>query len=293
VVGSGNDRDPKRILITGAAGNMGTMLRPMLRRDDRVLRLADIVDIEAEPGEEFVNVDVLDAEATAKACQDVQAIVHLGGISLEASFDEVLSVNVVGTHNLLRGAVDAGVPRVVLASSNHAVGFYRRSDVPPGSDGLPDDLLPRPDTYYGWSKAAIESLGALYHHRFGLDITVLRIGSCFPEPPDTRALATWLSPKDAARLLEACLTHELEDGFRVVWGVSDNTRRWWSLAGSRALGFESAEHAEPFAADRIARFGEPDLSDPVHDLVGGATTLAPLGVPPADGLIAPRPREIA
>ena len=158
MVGSARGGEPKRILITGAAGNMGRMLRPMLRRDDRILRLADIVEIDdTVPGEEFVNVDVVEAEAIAKACQDVHAIVHLGGISLEAPFEDVLSVNVVGTHNLLRGAVDAGVPRVVLASSNHAVGFYRRSDVPPGSDGLPDDLLARPDTFYGWSKAAIES----------------------------------------------------------------------------------------------------------------------------------------
>ena len=293
MVGSAYGSDPKRILITGAAGNMGSMLRPMLRRDDRILRLADIIDIEdTGPGEEFVNVDVMEAEAIAKACEDVQAIVHLGGISLEAAFEDVLAVNVVGTHNLLRGAVDAGVSRIVLASSNHAVGFYSRRDVPAGSDGLPDEILPRPDTFYGWSKAAIESLGALYHHRFGLDVTVLRIGSCFVEPPDTRALATWLSPADAARLLEACLTHSLTDGFRVVWGVSDNVRRWWSLEGSKALGYESLEHSEPFAADRIARYGEPDLNDPVHDLVGGATTLAPLGVSPADGLIAPRPPEI-
>jgi uronate dehydrogenase len=292
VIGSANGRDPNRILITGAAGNMGSMLRPMLRRADRVLRLADIVEIDAVPGEEFVNVDVMEAEAIAKACQDVHAIVHLGGISLEASFDEVLAVNVVGTHNVLRGAVDAGVPRVIIASSNHAVGFYSRQDAHP-EDGLPDEILPRPDTFYGWSKAATESLGALYHHRFGIDVTVLRIGSCFVEPPDTRALATWLAPTDAARLLEACLNHPHGHGFRVVWGVSDNTRRWWSLSGSTALGYKPTEDSERFAAERIARYGEPDVTDPVHDLVGGATCQAPLGVPPADGLIAPRPREIA
>ena len=292
MVGSARGGEPKRILITGAAGNMGRMLRPMLRRDDRILRLADIVEIDdTVPGEEFVNVDVVEPEAIAKACQDVHAIVHLGGISLEAPFEDVLSVNVVGTHNLLRGAVDAGVPRVVLASSNHAVGFYRRSDVPPGSDGLPDDLLARPDTFYGWSKAAIESLGGLYHDRFGLDVTVIRIGSCFIEPPDSRALATWLAPSDAARLLEACLSHPHEDGFRVIWGVSDNTRRWWSLAGSRALGYESAEDSERFAADRIARYGEPDPREPIHDLVGGATCLAPLGEVPADGPVLSPPLE--
>src|SRR5256885_13419059 len=194
VIGSAQGGESTRLLIPGAAGNMGKLLRPLLRRDDRILRLADIADIDdAQPGEEVISLDVLDAEAVTKACQDVHAVLHLGGISTEAGFDDVLQVNVVGTHNVLRAAVDAGVPKGLLASSNHAVGFYRREDVPPGSDGLPDELLPRPDTFYGWSKAALEALGALYHYRCGLDVSVLRIGSCFPEPTDTRALATWLA----------------------------------------------------------------------------------------------------
>jgi nucleoside-diphosphate-sugar epimerase len=255
------------------------MLRPILRREDRILRLTDIVDIDdVQPGEEIVTVDLLDAEAVTKVCQDTQSVVHLGGISTEAAFEDVLQVNIVGTHNLLRGAVDAGVSRVILASSNHAVGFYRRADVPPGSDGLPGDLLPRPDTFYGWSKAAIEALGSLYHHRFGIDITVLRIGSCFVEPGDTRALATWLAPSDAARLVEAALTYP-EGGFRMLWAISDNTRRWWSLADAKAIGFQPQEDAEKFAADRVARFGEPDHREPLHDLVGGAYCNVPLGDP--------------
>jgi uronate dehydrogenase len=277
VVGSAPGGDPNRLLITGAGGNMGRLLRPLLRRDDRILRLADIVDIDdAQPGEEVVNVDLLDPESVAKVCQDTSAVLHLGGISLETSFDEVLQVNVVGTNNLLRGVLDAGVQRVILASSNHAVGFYRRSDIPEGSGGLPDHLLPRPDTFYGWSKAAVEALAALYHHRFGLDIIVLRIGSCFAEPGDTRALATWLAPTDAARLIEAALVYP-QPGHRLMWAVSDNTRRWWSMAESEAIGYSSTEDAERFAPDRVARFGEPDHTAPVHDLVGGNYCTVPLG----------------
>jgi uronate dehydrogenase len=277
VIGSAHGGESNRLLITGAAGNMGRLLRPLLRRDDRILRLADIADIDdAQPGEEVVTVDVLDAEAVTKACQDVHAVLHLGGISTEAGFDDVLQVNVVGTHNVLRAAVDAGVTKVLLASSNHAVGFYHRADAPPGSDGLPDNLPPRPDTFYGWSKAAVEALGSLYHDRFHLDVTALRIGTCFAEPADTRALSTWLAPSDAAQLIEACLALPDND-FRIVWAVSDNTRRWWSLEGARKLGFRPTGNAEVYAADRIARFGEPDLSDPVHDLVGGAFCQWPLG----------------
>jgi uronate dehydrogenase len=267
-----------RLLITGAAGNMGRLLRPLLRRDDRVLRLADRVEIDdPAPGDETVLVDVTDPTAVGKACQDVDAVLHLGGLSTEAPFDDILAVNVVGTHNLLRAAVDAGVSRVILASSNHAAGFYRRSvDVPPDSDGLPDDLPPRPDTYYGWSKAAVESLGSLFHDRFGLDVIALRIGSCFVEPTGNRGLATWLAPADAANLIEACLTAP-RPGFRVVWAISDNARRWWSLKGARELGYEPHDDAERFAAARIAEFGEPDPTDPVHDLVGGHFCLEPLG----------------
>jgi uronate dehydrogenase len=277
VVGSAEGGESNRLLITGAAGNMGRLIRPLLRREDRILRLADIADIDdVRDGEEMMNLDVLDPEAVAKACREVDAVLHLGGISTEASFEDVLEVNVVGTHNVLRAAVDAGVPKVILPSSNHAIGFYSRSDVPPGSDGLPDELLPRPDTFYGWSKAAIEALGALYHHRFGIDVTVLRLGSCFVEPGDTRALSTWLAPADAATLIEVCLAHR-ETGYRVVLATSDNTRRWWTLAGARALGFEPADDAERFAAELVARFGEPDLSHPVHDLVGGAYCEHPLG----------------
>jgi uronate dehydrogenase len=273
--------DPmSRLLITGAAGNMGRLLRPLLRREDRVLRLADIADLDdLVDGEEGVAVDVTDASAVRKACQDVDAVLHLGGLSSEAGFDDMVAVNVVGTRNVLQAAVDAGVSRVILASSNHAVGFYRRSeDTPAGGDGLPDDLPPRPDTFYGWSKAAGESLGALYHHRYGLDVIALRIGTCFAEPTGSRGLSTWLSPADAARLVEACLSAP-RPGFRTVWGVSDNTRRWWSLAGARALGYQSHDDAERFAAARIAEYGEPDPTDPVHDLVGGQFCLAPLGEP--------------
>jgi nucleoside-diphosphate-sugar epimerase len=269
---------PTRLLITGAAGNMGRLLRPLLRRDGRVLRLADLVDIDdVADGEERVVLDVTDPAAVRKACQDVDAILHLGGLSNEAPFDEMVAVNVTGTRNVLAAAADAGVARVILASSNHAVGFYRRSvDVPPGGDGLPDDLPPRPDTFYGWSKAAAEALGALYHDRYALDVVAIRIGTCFAEPIGSRGLATWLSPGDGARLVEACLSAPTP-GFRVVWGVSDNTRRWWSLAGARSLGYESHDDAERFAAARIAEFGEPDPADPVHDLVGGRFCLEPLG----------------
>jgi uronate dehydrogenase len=162
----------------------------------------------------------------------------------------------------------AGVPRVIFASSNHAVGFTPRSEFP-----VPDYAFPAPDTYYGVSKVAGEALAALYSHRYGMDAICVRILSCFPRPMTARMLSTWLSPDDAGRLFEACLTAP-SPGFRVIFGVSANTRGGWvSLAEARSLGYESHDDAEEFAAEVIAAHGELDADDPVARYLGGEFTL--------------------
>ncbi|GAB2611528.1 NAD-dependent dehydratase [Paractinoplanes abujensis] len=230
--------------MTGASGRIGRMLRDRLTLPWRV-----------------TPVDVTDADATRAAARDVEAIVHLGAIAGRGSFDEVLSVNVRGTENVLRAAVGNGVPRVVLASSNHAVGYWSREEAGPG--GLPDDVPPRPDTYYGWSKAATESLARMYHDRYGLHVVCLRIGACFPAPREPRHRALWLSPDDAARLVAASLR---ADGWHVVWGVSANADRWFSTAGGTAIGYEPRDDAADWPIDA------PDWSRDEHRLVGGALT---------------------
>ncbi|GAA0355279.1 NAD(P)-dependent oxidoreductase [Microbispora corallina] len=250
-----------RILMTGAAGGVGTLLRPRLAREGRVLRLLDVAPVEPGPGEEAVTADITDQDAMAKAMDGVDAVVHLGGHSVERPWAEILDVNINGTYVVLESARRAGVPHVVLASSNHAVGFH------PRTDEAGDYLFPRPDTFYGVSKVTKEALGSLYHDRYGMAVTCLRIGSCFERPRDPRMLATWLSPDDCARLVEAAVA---ADGYHVVWGVSANTRRWWSLEEGRAIGYEPRDDAEVFARDLIARHGEPDLSAPPHTLVGGS-----------------------
>lgn len=260
---------PERVLVTGAAGTVGGFLRVRLRRPGRVLRLIDRAPI-ADGDEEIRYADLTDAATVADLCTGVDAIVHLGGIGTEAPLDELLRVNVTGTANVLEGARVAGVPRVVLASSSHAAGFYTRADIPPGTDGLPDGLPPRPDSYYGWSKAGAEALGALYHDRFGIAVIAVRIGTCTPRPTHARSLSTWLSPDDAARLVEACLSAP-DPGYRVVWGISANTRRWWSLDGARALGYRPRDDAEAFA-DEVAGTG-----DPADGYAGGPFTVRPLG----------------
>ncbi|MEU0874626.1 NAD-dependent epimerase/dehydratase family protein [Nocardia brasiliensis] len=260
-----------RILITGAGGGIGTLMRPRLARPGRTLRLLDLAELPApQPAEqvELLTGSLTDPGTMAAACREVDAVIHLGGISREDSWERVLAVNVDGTHTVLEAARQAGITRVVLASSNHAVGYRRVGEA--GPNGIAGEAPPRPDTYYGFSKAAIEALGSLYHSRFGMDVICVRIGSCFERPYDVRGLSTWLSPDDAARLFEACLTAQ-SPGFQVIWGVSKNTRAIVSLVEAEQLGYRSLDDAEKFATEVTAG------TDPVF--LGGPFLETPLGEP--------------
>ncbi|MFD1939017.1 MULTISPECIES: NAD-dependent epimerase/dehydratase family protein [Nonomuraea] len=260
-----------RILVTGAAGKVGTLLRPLLAREGRILRLSDLVPLEAGPGEEVVVADLADAAAMAVAMKDVDAVIHLGGQSREHPWADIVEANMNGTYVLMEAARQEGVRHVVLMGSHHSVGFHTRPD---GGAELPDYAFPRPDTLYGVSKVVMEALGSLYHDRFGMNVTIVRLGTCNEGSGDTRGLATWISPGDCARLLEAAME---ATGYHVVWGVSDNTRRWWSLDEAKAIGYESRDDSEGHAAPIIAEQGEPDLTEPLHDRVGGVFTLHELG----------------
>jgi NAD(P)-dependent dehydrogenase (short-subunit alcohol dehydrogenase family) len=257
------------ILITGAAGQIGTMLRSRLAAPGRILRLADIVPLEPGPGEEAVIASVTDMAAMTAACAGADAVIHLGGIPLEAAWERVLDVNINGTYTVFEAARRAGVSRVIYASSNHAVGFAPLDDIP-----VPDYAFPAPDTFYGVSKAAGEALGALYSRRYGMDVICVRILACVERPWNVRILSAWLSPDDAGRLFEACLTAP-SPGYRVIFGVSANTRGGWvSLDEARALGYEPRDdaevHAERILAEAAAAGGIRVL--PEHRYLGGEFT---------------------
>jgi uronate dehydrogenase len=173
----------------------------------------------------------------------------------------VLRVNVEGTRTVLEAAHEAGVRRMVLASSVHAAGFYPRSNGPAVRPGVP-----RPDSYYGWTKAAVEALGSLFADRFGMTVFALRIGAFTAEPTDPRQAEIWLAPDDCVRLVAACLDTDVT-GFRVLWGVSANTDGWLSLVEGRAIGYAPREDS--------ARFGVAGRGDGV---LGGPMTRRALGV---------------
>ncbi|MFJ6698479.1 NAD-dependent epimerase/dehydratase family protein [Streptomyces sp. NPDC091272] len=256
---------PRTLLLTGAAGGIGTLMRGLLPAYGYELRLFDATPIEGEPT--AVTADLGDKHALREAVEGVDAIVHLAGISLEAPFEKILRSNIEGTYNLFEAAREEGVRRVVYASSVHAVGFTPM----PGPEGPPVPVATphRPDTFYGLSKAFGEDLAQLYRDRDGLETVSVRIGACCMEPTSVRMLSTWLSPGDAARLFDAALTAP-DVGHTVVYGSSANTRLRWDLSSARALGYVPRDDSEQYAPKLLAEHGEPVPGDAEHDFLGGS-----------------------
>lgn len=249
-----SDDDPRsangpRWAIVGAGGRIGGLLRNRLRERVASFLLIDRVPIDpVAPTEDFVQVDVSDSAALTLAIQDgqVDGIVHLGGLADEADFRDLVEVNLIGTYNVLEAARVGGVPRVIVASSNRVTGFY------PVTLPLTSDLPARPDSFYGVSKAATETLCRLYVDKFGLIIACPRIGRFEDRPGSARELSTWVSPGDLARAFDAAMTATNYD-FAAFYAVSRNRARWWDLAEGERLGF----HPVDDAADHAAGLGHP------------------------------------
>jgi uronate dehydrogenase len=252
-----------RLLLTGAAGGLGRVLRPRLKPWCTTLRLSDIVDLGAAgSGEELQPVALEKADEVHALLDGVDAVVHLGGVSVEGPFEPILQANIVGAYNLYEAARRHGVKRIVFASSNHVTGFYRQDEV------IDPSMPMRPDGHYGLSKAFGENLAQFYFDRYGLETVSLRIGSSFPEPKDRRMLATWMSYDDLERLIVASLTAPLV-GHTVVYGVSDNTTSWWDNTGAKHIGYRPQDSSEPFRAALEARQPVLDLTNPAVIYQGG------------------------
>ena len=252
-----------RLLLTGAAGGLGKVLRPRLRRLCRVLRVSDIAAMDAAgEGEEVVVAPLQDGAAVHTLVAGVDAIVHLGGVSVEGPFEPILQSNIVGAWNLYEAARQHGTKRVVFASSNHVTGFYRQDEVISPREPV------RPDGHYGLSKAFGENLSRFYFDRYGIETVCLRIGSSYPEPKDRRMLATWLSYDDLERLVVASLTAPVV-GHSVIYGMSDNATTWWDNTTAAHIGYRPENSSEPFRAAAEARQPVLDRSDPAIVFQGG------------------------
>jgi uronate dehydrogenase len=244
----------KRILLTGASGNLGEQLRQGLKGQSQHLRMSDRAPLRAPPleaHEEFIACNLNDKEGVIKLAAEVDAIVHFGGVSTEHSFEEVLEGNIKGIFHVYEGARIHGVKRVVFASSNHAIGFHKQSDI------IDSDCAKRPDSYYGLSKAYGEDLSRFYFDRYGIETVCLRIGSSFPEPIDQRMLITWLSFGDLCELVR-CSLNAPTVAHTIVFGASNNRDKWWDNSKVAHLGFKPKDNTESF---RAAMEAKPSLAD--------------------------------
>jgi uronate dehydrogenase len=247
-----------RLLITGAAGGLGKVLRESLVGEADILRLSSRSSLgTAAPHEELVPCDLADAAAVDALLEGVDAVVHLGGQSKEAPWDVILASNIVGAINLWEAARKAGTRRIIFASSNHAIGMHRRSAV------LDETSPARPDSRYGLSKAFGEDLGCLYAYKHGIACMSIRIGSSFPEPADRRMLSTWMSHRDLTELIKVGLRADYL--FEIVYGVSANRRSWWDNRNAARLGFSAQDDAEVWAPAVEAKVSD----DPVAEALQG------------------------
>jgi uronate dehydrogenase len=251
----------KTILITGAAGRIGTFLRPELAGKYK-LRLSDIEPVtDLRAGETFVRADISSMSDMLEITKGVDAVMHFGGQSGEHDWDHILSANIVGFYNVLEAARVNGVKRFLVATSNHAVGFYRTDQT------IDHTVYPKPDSRYGVSKVFNEALASLYADRYGMEMFCMRIGNVNHIPIDRRRLAIWISGRDMAQLVTIGVEHP-EVRFEIVYGISDNARAWFDNANAHRLGYRPQDKSESYAEELLKRDG-PAGTSPADIYQGG------------------------
>jgi len=270
----------KKILITGAAGDVGGHLRRGLAGRYE-LRLSDIRPIaDLAPGEEFMPGDCASLRDMLRVTQGVEAIVHLGGFSVEGPWDTILRANIVGTYQVFEAAHRNGVRRMVFATSNHAVGFYDRDET------IDHRVYPKPDSRYGVSKVFGEALGSLYADKYGMEVVCVRIGNVNPRPMDKRRLSIWLSPRDLAQLVAIAIDRP-GIRFEIVYGVSGNRRSWYDNANAERLGYKPQDDSEAWA-EEILKNERPGADPRTEKFQGGPFVLAEDGGDPTRAKVLPQ-----
>ena len=250
------------ILITGAAGDIGTRLRTLLKGVYPRIRVSDIrKPAKLAADEDFIAADLADYSQVETITAGIDGIIHLGGHSIEGSWDTIHKSNIVGCYNLFEAAYRANVKRVVFASSNHAMGFY------PRSEKIGVNVTVKPDSRYGISKAFGEAVGSFYADKHGMSVTCLRIGNVNDKPIDVRRLSIWLKPEDLVQLIRIGLEHR-DIRFEIFYGASDNEAGWWDNSNARRHGYKPQGRAEDFRAQAMA--AQAKLApDPVGDRFQG------------------------
>lgn len=253
-----------RVLLTGAGGNLGKVLRASLAGEFDMIRLSDVAEMDpAGPGEEVVQCDLGDAEAVLDLVEGCDAILHFGGMSVENTFETILNANIRGVYNIYEAARKHKVGRVVFASSNHAIGFHERET------RLDATAEMRPDSMYGVSKGFGELVARYYFDKYGIETASIRIGSSFEKPRNRRMMATWLSFRDLSDLVK-CVLRTDRVGYAVVYGASDNDETWWDNTLTGYLGWHPKDSSAQFADDPVLTSQVNDPNDPAVKFQGGA-----------------------
>jgi len=262
----------KKIVLTGAAGNLGSHLRePLTKMCDELLS-TDIADSVGTlyPGETYVKADLAEMDQIAPLMEGADMVVHFGAIVDEAPFEVLLGPNYIGSYNIWEAGYRAGVRRVIYASSIHAVGMH------PKQTNIGIDADHRPDGFYGLAKCFTEDLAKMYWDKRGMESVHLRILSCTKEPSNARALGSWLSYEDCVHLVTRAIDTPTT-GFSVIYGVSNNDRAPVDNSGVAYLGYRPKDNAEPYAEKLLAEEGPGDPTDIAQMYHGGPFAAVKIG----------------
>ena len=261
----------KKIVLTGAAGRLGSYLRePLTKLADQLVSSDIAQDIgKLYPGESYVRADLADLEQITALLDGADLVVHFGAVPDEAPFETILGPNIIGAYNIWEAAYRNGVRRVVYASSIHAVGMY------PKTERIGTGVAHRPDGFYGLAKCFAEDLARLYWDRRNIEAVCLRILSA-AKVSNPRAVGSWLSYDDLIHLVERAIDTPVT-GFTVIYGVSNNDRAPVDNSAAAFLGYRPKDNAEEFAAGIFAEAGPLDPTDPAHMCQGGPFASVPIG----------------
>ena len=232
-----------KVALSGAEGQLGRPLRLRLLAQGVDLRSADRFPLEPlRPGEDLTHGDLRDPEKVDRLLQGTDVLIHMAGTSVERPLPEIIENNLIGLLAVYEGARRHRVKRVVFASSNHSIGMHEVTEK------LELDCDFRPDGFYGLSKMWGEGLARLYWDKYGIESICVRIGSAVERPTELRQLSTWFGLEDLMQFIHCCINTP-NVGFLTVWGVSNNTRSYWTPTGCARLGYQPAQNSEDFAAD--------------------------------------------
>jgi len=261
----------KKLVLTGAAGRLGSYLREPLTKLADTLVSTDLADDVGKlyDGEQYIKADLTSLDQMTKVLEGADMVVHFGAVGDEAPFETILGPNIVGAYNVWEAAHRNDVRRVVYASSVHAVGMHSRTQ------GIGLDAPHKPDTFYGLAKCFAEDLASLYWDKRGIESVCMRIFSC-AQVTNARALGTWLSYDDLIHLVEQSINTPVT-GFKVVYGISNNDRCPVDNSQASFLGYRPKDNAEQYAEKILAETPPLDLSDPEHLYLGGPFASVELG----------------